>query len=350
MKYNLFISSINPGVGKTTFALALALNLKQDGLNIGYFKPISDSVRDKDAENAKNLLGMDESLEIINPVQITPYEYDLTPEQRTEKIDEIKVAFEILSKNYDMLIIEGCRRIHYLSFLKLSARDLFSIYKAKMLIISSGADVEDIDRIILGVEFLRNSQIECIGGILSMVPVDLIEKYQETILPRLEEILNIQITGIIPNKSTLVAPSVKDLLELLDGEVILGDAYLDNLVENYVVGAMEPDTALKYFRNSERKAVITGGDRPQIAVAALETDTSCLILTGSIYPSSSILAKAELKHVPVILVKGDTFSTIKKITSSTHYGRIHQGQTQKLMAWRQMIDQIDCKTLIDKLK
>ena len=53
MSKNLFITSINPGVGKTTFTLALALRLQKDGLKIGYFKPITDKTVDTDARDAK---------------------------------------------------------------------------------------------------------------------------------------------------------------------------------------------------------------------------------------------------------------------------------------------------------
>jgi len=37
-------------------------------------------------------------------------------------------------------------------------------------------------------------------------------------------------------------------------------------------------------------------------MAALSTDTSCLILTGGLYPDNQILAKAEEMQVPVLLV------------------------------------------------
>ena len=43
-----------------------------------------------------------------------------------------------------------------------------------------------------------------------------------------------------------------------------------------------------------------------IQLAALETSTSCLILTGNIYPSPSVLNRAEELCVPVLLTKLDT--------------------------------------------
>jgi BioD-like phosphotransacetylase family protein len=40
-----------------------------------------------------------------------------------------------------------------------------------------------------------------------------------------------------------------------------------------MVGAMSAENALSYFRRKAHKVVITGGDRPDIQLAALETST-----------------------------------------------------------------------------
>lgn len=49
------------------------------------------------------------------------------------------------------------------------------------------------------------------------------------------------------------------------------------MVEHLMIGAMDVDSALTYFRRKPNKAVITGGDRPDIQLAALETSTKCTI-------------------------------------------------------------------------
>ena len=57
------------------------------------------------------------------------------------------------------------------------------------------------------------------------------------------------------------------------------------LIENFSIGAMNVEQALTYFRRIPRKAVITGGDRADIQLAALETDTVALVLTGNLFPA-----------------------------------------------------------------
>jgi len=52
-----------------------------------------------------------------------------------------------------------------------------------------------------------------------------------------------------------------------------------------------------------------GGDRPDIQLAALQTSTRCLILTGNLYPNERLLTLAEAKGAPVLLVDKDTATT-----------------------------------------
>jgi len=90
---------------------------------------------------------------------------------------------------------------------------------------------------------------------------------------------------------------------------------MDRIVEDIVIGAMTAESALGYLRRAANKAVITGGDRSEVALAALETNTSALILTGGLYPDVKVIARAEEKGIPLILVHYDTYSTIERMSA-----------------------------------
>jgi len=76
------------------------------------------------------------------------------------------------------------------------------------------------------------------------------------------------------------------------GKVVCGEAALDEFVERFSVGAMDTGAALGYFQRLPNKAVITGGNRADIQLAALETSTRCLVLTGDQMPNQIIIARA----------------------------------------------------------
>ncbi|MBM4082116.1 MAG: hypothetical protein FJ278_20590, partial [Planctomycetes bacterium] len=95
-------------------------------------------------------------------------------------------------------------------------------------------------------------------------------------------------------------------------------------------GAMNVDAALKHFHMVPNKAVITGGDRADIQLAALETSTKCLILTGDLYPNDIIIGRAEQAGVPIIVVRTDTAATLDICENLTGHISLHSGKIQRV--------------------
>jgi len=124
----------------------------------------------------------------------------------------------------------------------------------------------------------------------------------------------------------LAAPSVAELAEGLHAEILIGAEHTGELVENMMVGAMTSEAALTHFRRKRNKAVITGGDRADIQLAALETSTRCLILTGNLYPSPGVLRRADELDVSVLLVNLDTLSTVEVVEGFLGRSRVQLPQ------------------------
>jgi hypothetical protein len=96
------------------------------------------------------------------------------------------------------------------------------------------------------------------------------------------------------------------------------------MVESLTIGAMNVNSALKYFRKRRNMAVVTGGDRTDIQMAALETSTQCLILTGQLPPQPIILTRAEELEIPVLSVDLDTLTTVEIIDQTFGQVRLHE--------------------------
>ncbi len=88
---------------------------------------------------------------------------------------------------------------------------------------------------------------------------------------------------------------------------------MDLLVDRFMVGSMAPENALKWFRRAKDKAVITSGDRSDICLAALETDTNLLILAGGMGPDIRTLSRARDLGVPIMMTAHDTYTTSQKV-------------------------------------
>jgi len=108
---------------------------------------------------------------------------------------------------------------------------------------------------------------------------------------------------------------VSEVKEAIGGEFIneLASTGLNNTVETFIIGAMNAQAALKYLRQVKKAAVITGGDRADLALAALNEDVSVLILTGFIQPDAKVIRVANEKNIPIILSPSDTYTTMRNL-------------------------------------
>jgi BioD-like phosphotransacetylase family protein len=112
---------------------------------------------------------------------------------------------------------------------------------------------------------------------------------------------------------------------------------------------MTAEAALRIFRKQTNKAVITGGDRTDIQLAALETSTTCLILTGNLRPSPLIIKQADEFGVAVLLVRTNTLETVEAIEQV--FGKTRLGQAAKLQQFEALLaEHVDLDRLYQALK
>jgi hypothetical protein len=175
-----------------------------------------------------------------------------------------------------------------------------------------------------------------IGAVMNSVPRRLMESAQEIAKPYLQS-EGMLVYGILPKVRFLMSVSVRQLAEALGADIVARADRGEELVENLMVGAMTVDIALSYFRRKPNKAVITGGDRSDIQLAALQTSTKCLILTGNLHPQDMILGVAEESGVPIIVSKFDTLTTVEIVEGFFGKGRFQQ--EKKVQRFEELLDE-----------
>jgi hypothetical protein len=352
----LYIVSANEFSGKTAICLGLALKFKDLGLNVSYFKPIAPAIasiraghpQDDDAELMIEALHLSYPMTtIVSGFLERRYLDKVSIEQRDALLEKIDNSFSEISKGADIVIVEGARRFRDGMALGLDPTSLSKRFGAKMIIVCKGGEDTVADKIIIEKMVTDLSKVDLIGCIINNVPKTMMERVEGVIKPVLES-KNVRLFGIIPEETGLTAPSVADIQSVLQGEVLAGEENFDRVVKHILVGAMTPSSALRFLRSVEDKVVVTGGDRADISLLALETDTSLLVLTGNMYPDIHVISKAKEKNVPVILVPEDTYSTVSKIESVT--GRIKPNDEKKINFVKQITwNHIDWKQILELL-
>ena len=95
-------------------------------------------------------------------------------------------------------------------------------------------------------------------------------------------------------------------------------------------------------------AVVTGADRTDIQLAALEASTQCLILTGAGEPLPQLINRAEELDVPLLKVEHDTLSTVEVIEQAFGHVRLHEN-VKATYAFRLVEEHCDLDRLFMKL-
>jgi BioD-like phosphotransacetylase family protein len=326
MAKTLYVVSTGSLSGKSAISLAGALALRDRGIAVSYMKPIGASLMgfgegyiDEDAFVAWGALGIDAPWEYASPVLLTD-ELRAAPlsgpvEGLAEKILE---ALDYLSRGNDLVIMEGLGRTFDGISFGLSCPNVAVLTNAAVLaVIAYRADL-DLDSIVHCQEVYGE---RLVGVVINGAPARLIDSLRGDLKPFFEY-RGIRLLGISARDRVLRSISVADLVAELGGEVLCAEDHLDELVETFILGAMSGDAAFRFFQRKANKAVITGGDRSDVILAALRTSTTCIVLTGNLRPAVRVLSAAADQGVPLILVKDDTLSTTEKVERAIGHVRL----------------------------
>jgi uncharacterized protein len=313
---NLIIGSVSEGAGKTSFIVGLA---KAMGKKFGYLKPFGDRLIyrkkrlwDYDAALITNIFGLEQNSDDMTigfEHSKLRYMYD----ENSTKAKLMDMARNLGDDN-QVLFIEGGKDLVYGSSIRLDTLSLARHSGGKLILIVSGEEGTIIDSITFVKKYVDMAGID-FGVIINKVAN--LDDYKNTHLTDIKD-LGIQVLGVIPYEQDLIYVNVGYVAEKLQARVIAGEAGLNRRVRHVFVGAMSGDAAsrLPLFR-IENKLAITGGDRSDMIVAALESSTSGIILTNNIIPPQNIIAKAADKNIPLLLVPYDTFRTAKQVDDMT---------------------------------
>jgi hypothetical protein len=344
---SLYITSVERYSGKTAACLAIGLRLKEDGYKVGYLKPVSlqpyrlatpDKIYtvDEDAIFVQEVLGLTVAPWDLSPVVITtelivnkltnPGEHDL--------MQDVKAAYEKAIAGQDILLLEGGGSLREGYVVGLPTPEVAKSLGSKVLaVIQYHDEVRLLDDVLTAQTRLGNLLS---GVLLNRVTNEAKAFVQDVARPFIED-RGIPVLGILPDDRSLNAVTVNDLIRVLKAEVLTKYQRPQALVENFTVGAMTADAALSRFRKYSNKAVITGGDRTDIQLAALETSTTCLILTGNLRPSALVVKQAEEFGVMVLLVRQNTMEAIEAIEAV--YGKTRLGEKAKLTQYRNLLNE-----------
>ncbi len=305
----LYVTSLETGAGKTTICAGMGKHLLGNGKKVGFFKPIiaqnlpAEGI-DSDVVFLKRILALEEPVDSLCPV--ISDQSDLT--------STVKEAHARVSRGKDVVIVEG------ISEHSQASQRIVEALNAKVIIVADySRKLSETRCINRGKDFGEY----LLGVVLNKVPRNQVKNVQSEISPQFGE-AGINILGVLPEDRILFTLTVGELAEHLQGDILNCADKSAELVENFMVGAMSIDPGPEYFGRKGNKAVVIRGERPDMQLAALETSTKCLILSGDMPPSPDVRHRAEDRNIPIVAVKGDATTIVMSIEEALDKARFNQ--------------------------
>ncbi|WP_308256059.1 phosphotransacetylase family protein [Geminocystis sp. GBBB08] len=321
----LFIASSEPYTGKSATILGIAHQLQNKGIKLGYGKPIGtcfnplDSLRDEqDLQFISQTLNLSES-QVKSPLLLLDEKTIIEYIEKEHNYQDELVEY-CASIDADLVLLEGAGNLIQGNLFHLCAPEITAKIDASALLVVKYEPLLIIDQIL---EAKQVFQDRLIGVLINSIPHQQLDILENTIKPFFQS-KDIEILGMLPTDRLLQSVSVRELVSQLKAKVLCREDRLDLMVESLTVGAMNVNSALEYFRQRQNMAVITGSDRTDLQLAALESSTNCLILTGHTPPQQLILARAEDLEIPILKVDFDTLTTVEIVDRAFGTVRLHE--------------------------
>ena len=296
---NVYLASVGTKSGKSLLSLGLAMNYPGKA---GYYKPFRENLVSWNGQHMdQDAVLLAEVLNLEGGEKLSPFTYDIF---EPISLEEVVKGYSGLSKKKEFMIIEGSRDMSNGYSHNTSHFDIASAMGAPVVLVSS-SNANAMDSVFLFKHLCEEHGVELKGVVINKSEGPAEREFLEK--------KGIRVLGEIPIIPELRTFHVYEIIEQMDVKVLAGESGLDNVVEDVLIGAMSPQVAVRYMRRSQKKAVITGGDRTEIQLAALSTSTSCIIVTGGITPSRTTLSRADEIGVPVLLTNENTLAAAEVI-------------------------------------
>lgn len=311
----LYVVSSEEAAGKTTICAGVGKHLLDEGKKVGFFKPILADKRlgedsDSDTVFMKQILALPEPVDSLCP--LISGEGILT--------NKVNQTYAKVSQGKDVVIVEGRCGHSPDDNLSKTSYEIVAALKARVIIVAVYSNQSSTAKFI---NTCKGFGENLLGIVLNKVTSSQLKRVHDEISPQLDA-AGINILGILPEDRALFTLTIGELADYIQGEILNNAEKSAELVENFMVGAMCVDSGLEYFGRKKDKAAVVRDDRPDMQLAALETPTKCLVISGNTAPAYSVRYRAEDKGVPIILTKRDTSTILKSIEDALDKTRFNQ--------------------------
>jgi phosphate acetyltransferase len=349
MSKNLYLTTTGPGAGKSAIVLGLLSNLERAVRSLGYFRPIGRSdqkanITDPNVQLVCSVFGLECDPDAMVGIPATRAMELITGGRYDEMMQDVINSFKSYERNKDFVLIEGTNYQGASTAFEFEINaDIARNLAAPVLLLVSGVDrsaEEILDNARLSKEQFEERGCDLVGVIANRVNRDRFDEVKDFLARKLPE-AGVPFAGAIPEDMILSKPRMDEIAETLRAEVLYGEKYLDNLVDNFRIASMQLPSLLE--RIGPGSLVITAGDRGDILLGLIASQMSNrmpkmagILLSSGLRPTETIdklIRGMQRIQLPVLAVNTGTYQTaidVSRVAASIlpqSYRKIETAQT-----------------------
>ena len=325
MSKAVYIATMESGSGKSIITLGLMQLLLGKIAKVGYFKPIISDFgkekKDNHIDTVRKYFNLDISFDeayAFTKSEVLEHQHNGNHDYI---IDVIIEKFKALENKYDFILVEGTdfSGEGTATELKINS-DIAKNLGIPTIIVESGFDksLEDFaNNMYTAYDLFKENEVEVLAIIANRIKQENLKMVIKALEKRLPK--NVVISAI-PEIEQLSQPTIKEVKDQLQAEVLFGKDKLHHQISGFVVGAMQ----LHHFlpRLVEKSLMVTPGDRSDLLLGALQAHISKsypklsgILLTGNLKPPKAIkkLIKGLNHNIPILVAKEGTYKVATRV-------------------------------------
>lgn len=306
MKNAFLLLPSGQDVGLTAATLGLAQAMKNQNINIGFVKPITQDRNADGSDSSINLLKKIHGLEIPDPIPLSRAESLLSTGNSQELMEEVFEMFSAVAEHSDIVIVEGmvassnlfyAKRLNNLMIVALDADTILVATPwdktpeqlLENIEIEAGEYMESTNTNISGVFINKiglTPEIASTGNLIRHTKIQHFSSNTESncnvekMIHSYTDVLSkkFNIVSATPWLTDLISPTLNDLADYLNAHGLRKGKSKTRRINSITLCAMSLHKSFYYFQDGA--LILTSADRPDILLAASLATINGIKLAG----------------------------------------------------------------------
>ena len=325
--HTFLIAPVCFDAGLTSVSLGLIRSLEQDGLKVGFVKPIAQGSDTGEPERSTHFARELCRIDAAEPLPMDQAEHLLSQGQLDQLMEEVVHLYQRAAEGVDVVIVEGLVQDQQRVFTTYINSKIARTLQAEVILVGAANQQpshELAEQLEIAIQAFGGQPRQIAGYILNRVPASqkvetLAAEINES--SRLLQSRRIPCLGGIPFESDLLAPRMLDVANYLKAKLLHSGQLTRRRVRSISVMARSVPHIVELLKPGA--LIVTPGDREDIILAtAMATlngvPLAGLLLTCDAEPDprvAQLCSKAFSSGLPVLKIDTNTLDTSKLIAA-----------------------------------